>query len=84
MGLRTYMIAAEPAKPPIFRILDSDGMPGPPVPAEAVPSRVLEHAAWLSDLADGLPMPPGAPPPAVFAFTQPQGAFAALVPVPDD
>jgi hypothetical protein len=84
MGLKTYAITAEPGKPPTFRILGSDGLPGPPVPAEAVPSWVLEHAAWVSALADGLPMPPGAAPPAVFELTQPQGGFAALVPMPDD
>jgi hypothetical protein len=84
MGVKTYVITAEPGTPPTFRVLGSDGLPGPPVPAEAVPSRVHEHAAWVSALADGLPMPPGAPPPAVFECTQPRSGFAALVPVPDD
>ncbi len=81
MGLMTYVITARPGKLPTFHLMDGDGVPRTPLPAASVPPEVLRHAAWLSALADGRPLPPGHPPPAVFAPTQPGGAFTAIVTV---
>lgn len=79
MSLRTYVIAAEPGRPPTFRLMGPDGVPRVAVPADCVPPEVSRHAAWLSALADGRPLPAGDPPPAVFAPTPPERAFIAVV-----
>jgi hypothetical protein len=66
MGLRTYLITAAPGRPPAFYLLDEDGAARTPVAAASVPPQVSRHAAWLAAWVDGRPLPPGAPPPAVF------------------
>jgi hypothetical protein len=77
--MTTYVIAARPGKLPTFHSMDGDGVSRTPLPGVSVPPEVLRHAVWLSALADGRPLPPGRPPPAVFAPTQPGEAFTAIV-----
>jgi hypothetical protein len=79
MGMTTYVIAARPGKLPTFYLMGQDGVPQTPLPAASVAPEVLRHATWLSALADGRRLPPGDPPPAVFAPAQPGGAFTAVV-----